>query len=185
MPALKIVEVNGSERLSPRGGDMSHWYAINSKPHQELLAESSLKILGVETLCPLFKETKVIRRKVRQSTAPLFSGYLFARFDLDRFFRGVLYARGVKKIVAFGSEPAVVDDEMIEGIRSRLQGDCVVRSGPMFLPGQPVRIQQGPLRRLEAVFERQMKGEQRAVLLLRALSYQARLVVDLQDIVNF
>ncbi|TKB63241.1 MAG: hypothetical protein E8D47_13105 [Nitrospira sp.] len=163
---------------------MNHWYAINSKPHQELLAESSLNILGVETLCPLFKETKVIRRKVRESTSPLFSGYLFARFDLDHFFRAVHYARGVKAIVAFGSEPAVIDDDMIEGIRSRLKGGCVVKSGPSFLPGQLVRIHQGPLHGLEAVFEREMKGEQRAMLLLKALSYQARLVVDLQDIVN-
>ena len=166
------------------GGDMSHWYAVNSKPHQELLAESSLKVLGVETLCPLIKEVKVIRGKVRQWTSPLFTGYLFARFDRDRFFRGVLYARGVKKIVAFGSEPAIVDDEMIEGIRSRLKWDCVVKSRSSFIPGQPVRIQQGLLLGFEAVFEREMKGEQRAVLLLRALSYQARIVVDLQDIVN-
>jgi transcriptional antiterminator RfaH len=163
---------------------MKSWYAINSKPHQELLAESSLKMLGVETLCPLSKETKVIRRKIRKSTSPLFPGYLFARFDIDRCFRGVLYARGVKRVVAFGSEPAVVDDEMIEGIRSRLMDDCVVRPGPSFLPGQPVRIQQGPLHGFEAVFEREMKGEQRAVLLLKALFYQARLVVDLQNIVN-
>ncbi len=166
------------------GGDMNHWYAINSKPHHELLAESSLKVLGVETLCPLLRETKVVRGKFRESTSPLFSGYLFARFDLDQLYRGVLYARGVKKIVVFGVEPAVVDDEMIEGIRSRLKDDCVVRSGPSFHPGQSVRIQQGPLHGLEAVFDREMKGEQRAVLLLKALFYQARLVVDLQDIVN-
>ena len=115
---------------------------------------------------------------------PFFSGYLFARFDLDRVFRGVLYARGVKEIVAFGFEPAVVDDEMIESIRSRLKDDCVVMSEPSFTPGQSVRIQHGPLHGLEAVFEREMKGEQRAVLLLKAVFYQARLVVDLQDIVN-
>jgi transcriptional antiterminator RfaH len=62
--------------------------------------------------------------------------------------------------------------------------DCVVRPGFSFLSGQPVRIQQGPLHGFEAVFEREMKGEQRAVLLLKALFYQARLVVDLQNIAN-
>lgn len=163
---------------------MNHWYAINSKPHQEFLAESSLKVLGVDTLCPLLREIKIVRGKFRESTSPLFPGYLFARFDLDQLFRGVLYARGVKKLVTFGFEPSVVDDELIESIRSRLKDDCLVRSKPLFLPGQSVRIQQGPLHGLEAVFECEMKGEQRAVLLLKALFYQARLVVDLQDIVN-
>ena len=91
---------------------------------------------------------------------------------------------GGKKIVAFGSDPAVVDEEMIDGIRSRLQDQCVTRPMLSYFPGQAVRIQQGPLNGLEAVFEREMKGGQRAVLMLKALSYQARLVVDLQGVVN-
>jgi len=53
-----------------------------------------------------------------------------------------------------------------------------------FRPGQVVRIQEGPLHGLEAIFEREMPGYQRAVLLLRALSYQARVVVDMAHIVN-
>jgi len=53
-----------------------------------------------------------------------------------------------------------------------------------FRPGQAVRIQEGPLHGLEAIFEREMPSYQRAVLLLRALSYQARVVVDIADIVN-
>jgi len=53
------------------------------------------------------------------------------------------------------------------------------------MPGQVVRIQEGPLRGVEAVFERHIPEYQRAVLLLRAISYQAKVVVDLEDIVNF
>jgi transcriptional antiterminator RfaH len=163
---------------------MKSWYAISAKPHQEFLAESNLRNLGVETFLPLLREARVIRRKPQDVTVPLFPGYLFAKFDLERSYRGILYARGVRRIVSFGSAPAVVDEELIGGIKSHTVADGVARLGSAFSQGQLVRIHRGPLHGLEAVFEREMKGEQRAILLLRALSYQARVIVDLKDIVN-
>lgn len=152
------------------GSNAMHWYAVNAKPHQERLAELNLQRLGVETFCPLLKQRKVIRRRQQISTAPLFPGYLFARFRLEDQYRAVLYARGVRNIVAFGSIPALVDEEMIAALQSRLQNGYVTVPISTFRPGQVVRIQEGPLHGLEAIFEREMPGYQRAVLLLRALS---------------
>lgn len=160
------------------------WYAINTKPHQERVAEQNLQRLEVETFCPMIQERKIIRRKNRVLTSPLFPGYLFANFSLQRQYRSVVYARGVKKVIAFGSIPAVVDKALIDAIRNRLQDGCFMSSNAEFKPGQLVRIQEGPLHGLEAIFEKEMTGSQRAVLLLRALSYQARVVVDLGQIVN-
>jgi len=54
--------------------------------------------------------------------------------------------------------------------------------------GQVLRIQEGPMRGIEAVFEREMPGQQRALLLLKTLAYQARVVVPfdhLEKIVGF
>ncbi|MGH7229504.1 MAG: transcription termination/antitermination protein NusG [Nitrospiraceae bacterium] len=161
-----------------------NWYAVNVKPHQEQLAELNLRRVGVETFCPFVKQRKTIRRRQRISTSPLFPGYLFARFRLQDQYRAVLYARGVRKIVAFGPTPATVDEEMIAAIRSRLQDGYVTVPTSTFRPGQIVRIQEGPLHGLEAIFEREMPGYQRAVLLLRALSFQARVTVDVAHIVN-
>jgi transcription antitermination factor NusG len=53
-----------------------------------------------------------------------------------------------------------------------------------LVPGDVVQIQEGPFKGLEAVFEREMGDSQRAVLLLQALSYQASLVVNLQQVVH-
>lgn len=86
-------------------------------------------------------------------------------------------------MISFGSMPAIVDESLIEAIKSRLQDGYFTLSNAEFKPGQLVRIQEGPLHGLEAVFEKEMTGSQRAVLLLRALSYQARVVVDLGQIV--
>jgi transcriptional antiterminator RfaH len=55
----------------------------------------------------------------------------------------------------------------------------------IFTPGQNVRITEGPLQGFEAIFERDMSDQERVVLLVRALSYQARVIVDAQYVVNF
>ncbi len=160
------------------------WYTVNTKPHQEILAEENLRRLGLETFCPLLKQTKLIRQKLRTAITPLFPGYLFVRFDLDIHYRAVNYARGVRRLVAFGPSPATVDEAVIESIRSRISDGYVNVSPPSFKPGQVVRIRNGPLQGLEAIFEQEMNGQRRAVLLLRALSYQARVIVDLECVVN-
>jgi len=161
-----------------------HWYAVSTKPHQEHIVEANLEKVGIETFCPRLRESRIIRRSRQITINPLFPGYVFAKFCVVRQFRTVVYARGVRNVVAFGSTPAKVDQGIIENIQAKLRDGHVVIRPQMFKTGQVVRIQEGPLCGLEAVFEREMSGQQRAMLLLRTLAYQARVVVDLQSIVN-
>src|SRR3972149_8465934 len=159
-----------------------HWYAVNTKPRQENIAQWNLKRLGVEAFCPQLKQNKVIRRKRQVVVGPLFPGYLFVRFNVDTHYRAVNYAQGVRKLVAFGPVPVVVEDEIIESIKSRLDDGCMTVPVSSLTPGQIVRIHEGPFEGFEAVFEREMSDHQRVVLLLRTLSYQARVVVDREHI---
>lgn len=159
-----------------------NWYAVNTKTHQEQQAEANLVRLGVETFCPQITLSRVIRRVRKTVIVPLFPGYLFTKLDLGNQFRSVTYARGVRKIVAFGSTPATVDEELIQAIRDRLRDGYVAGPAQVLTPGQMVRIQDGPLCGIEAVFEREMSGHQRAVLLLRTLAYQARVVVPFDQL---
>jgi transcriptional antiterminator RfaH len=172
----------GADRLNR--GNM-FWYAVKCKPHQERLAEIHLKRAGIVTLFPQIKEPKIVRRRRQVCINALFPGYLFAQFNVEPDYRTVIYCRGVRDVVSFGPNPAVVEEEMIQAIKDRLCNGYVTIRDAAFTPGQVVRIQEGPLRGIEAVFEMQLPGYQRAVLLLRAISYQAKVVVDLKDIVNF
>ena len=141
---------------------------------------------GIETFLPRLKHRKLIRRKRRTVVVPLFPGYLFSQFDMADHFRAVTYTGGVRKIVTFGVTPATMDEEVINSIKDRLDLDgYVALHPPRFTPGQVVRIHGGPLSGLEAVFEREMTDHQRAILLLRALTYQARVVVPVEQVVNF
>ena len=155
------------------------WYVIHAKPHQESAVELHLRQLGMEAFCPRLKETKIIRRKRQSVVAPLFPGYLFSRFVLKDHYRAVVYARGVRRVVCCGSTPAPIEDQLLEGIRRQHIDGCVTVPASRFAPGQTIRIREGSLCGLEAVFERELSGPQRAVLLLKALSYQARVIVAL------
>jgi transcriptional antiterminator RfaH len=161
-----------------------HWYAVNTKRHQEAQAESSLRRLGVETFYPQLRQERLIRRKRQLTICSLFPGYLFARFNFETYQRAVSYARGVRRVVVFGMTPAVVDEDIIQSIQGRLDDGYITIPTPIFTPGQVVRINEGPLQGLEAIFEEQMSDHQRVVLLLRALSYQARVIVDARYVVN-
>lgn len=159
------------------------WYVVRTKPHQERAVESNLTQIGMEILCPRIREHKIVRRKMQFVIAPLFPGYLFARFCLSQS-RMVMYASGVRNLVSFGTIPATVSSEIIDGIRGRLQDGFVDLKTPSFSRGDAVYIQEGPLRGLEAVFEKEMVGPQRAMLLMRTLACQVRVILDLKSIVN-
>jgi transcriptional antiterminator RfaH len=172
----------GDSEINVRDG--MNWYAVHTKPRQESLAEFTLHRLGVETFCPKLKQQKLIRRKRVDTINPLFPGYLFARFQVETHFRAVNAGRGVLRVVALGTTPTVVDETIISSIQQRLEDGYVTLRPVPLSPGQRVRIHDGPFQGLEAVFEKALSDHQRAVLLLQALSYHARVVVDLANVVN-
>ncbi len=178
------VAASPARPLADAGGEAieGRWYVVHAKPHQEETVESQLQQMGMEVFCPRLKQSKIIRRQRKTVVTPLFPGYLFSRFRLRDQYRAVIYARGVRRVVCFGTTPAPVDDRLIEGIRERHIEGCVVIAPHRYAAGQSVKIRDGSFCGLEAVFERELSGAQRAVLLLKALSYQARVIVDLDQI---
>ncbi len=160
------------------------WYAVHTKPHQERQAEVSLLKSGVEFFSPRIQQRKLIRRVRKVVIRPLFPGYLFARFSLTDQFRVVNYARGVRNIVTFGARPAEVDDQLVEALKERVRGGFASVRSHDFSFGQVVHIDEGPLQGFEAIFERELTDQQRVVLLLRTLAYQARVVIPLEQVCN-
>jgi transcriptional antiterminator RfaH len=159
------------------------WYLVRSKTRQECLAEANLHRWGVESFCPQIRQTKLKRGKKQAVITPLFPSYLFSRFDFGRDYRKVTYAHGVADVVMFGMTPAKVDEEIIEGIRAKMEEGFIRLNPSSLTSGDAVRIQEGPFKGLLAVFERELTGTQRVALLLKSVSYHARLVVD-RDLIS-
>jgi transcription antitermination factor NusG len=80
----------------------------------------------------------------------------------------IKYTRGVRYIV--GKEhPIVVPAEIISAIRERLNEGIVTLVLEDFSKGDRVVIREGPFKDFYGIFERNLPGRQRAMILLDAL----------------
>lgn len=157
------------------------WYLMQSKVRQERVAKFNLQRLGITTLCPLFNRVKGSRGKLHKVEEALFPGYLFVQVNITSEFRKVAYAKGVLRIVMFGSKPAVVGEDIIHSIKSRMKDGYVVVSAlstAQLNPGQTVRVKSGPFNGFEAIFEQEFSGTQRVALLMKVVGYQGRIIID-------
>lgn len=160
--------------------DSLRWYVINTHVRQEERANENLMSWGVETLHP-----KLRTRRYNQFTGvptyltqPLFPRYLFAKFNAREQLSKIRFTRGVQNIVSFGEHPAPVDDKIIDIIRERIDENGFVKQNDELKPGDKVVISAGPLRNLVGIFEREVKGSDRITILLTAIEFQGRLVVE-------
>ncbi len=154
------------------------WYAIHTKPRQESVVETALQREGLKTFLPKLRRKKTVRRKYQWVTSPLFPNYLFAHFDVAQSGRLVRYAKGVINIVSFGGRPAVVDESIILTILAHCEGDVVTIQPPSLKPGDQVQILEGPLAGLKGIFQRELSGTERVVILLQSMGLGARVEVS-------
>lgn len=142
------------------------WHAVHTKPRQEAIAEVFLSQSGIETFYPKIAPGK-----------PLFTGYLFTKFDAETQLRLVKYSKGVSSIVSFGEKPATVDESLIEEIKVRMKDGLVILDPPTFTKGESVEIKEGPLEGVWGIFDSRIKDSDRVIILLNAISSQSRMVV--------
>lgn len=155
------------------------WYVIYTHPKQEARAANNLAAWGLETFFPRIREGRGLPYKPAfQTTKPLFARYIFARFDANVLFQKVCFTRGVHSVVSFGGTPTAVDDEIIEFIKSQLGPDGFVNLCEEFKPNERVIIKGGPLKNLEGIFLQQVNEGERVAILLDAVSYQGRLIIE-------
>jgi transcription elongation factor/antiterminator RfaH len=156
-----------------------NWYAIYTKPMEESRVELNLKSRGIETFAPKIKARRdnQFTGKPVYVTTPLFSRYTFAKFNLAASLHKVNFMRGVQYVVRFDGCPVVIDDEVIEIIRSRVNEKGFVRLDD-FQPGDKVIIKSGPFKNLTGIFNAALKDNERVSVFLTAVSYQNRVVVE-------
>jgi len=170
-----MERIMDSERVEDR-----KWYVVHTNPKQEERANSNLVAWGIETL-----HAKLKMRRHNQFTGvptfitqPLFPRYLFAKFNAREQLSKILFTRGVHDVVCFGDSPACVSEDIIDVIRARIDQNGFVKVNDDLKPGDRVVISGGPLKNLIGVFEREVKGSERIMILLTAIGYQGHLEVD-------
>lgn len=153
------------------------WYAVYTKPKREDGAASALRNAGVEVFNPKLKQRKYSKGAYKDMIGPLFPCYLFVRFEATAPSRMIKYTRGIRKIVG-GDSPWPVPDEIIDLLKSREEDGLIALKPPELRGGDRVKITQGPMQGLDGIFEREIGGQERVILLLNAIEYQARVVIE-------
>jgi transcriptional antiterminator RfaH len=173
MPALTTSEVIDAPR----------WYVIHTHLRQEGRAERNLAVMGVGTYNPQIQERRYNQFTGRPTDfkKPLFPQYIFARFSLSSLLVKVMSTKGVRNVLRFGGAPVPVEDEVIAFIKSRQQEDGLVSLGE-FKKGDEVEIKSGPLQKLVGIFDKEISGSRRIIILLDAVSFQGNIVVEREKV---
>lgn len=158
---------------------MRQWYCIYTKPHQEENVCIRVgELAGTEALNPKLKRKKYGRAGVKEVTEELFPSYVFSKLDLFEHYHTVRYTRGVKRFVGDGSgNPFVVEESLIDILRSRMKDGFVHLEYPRLNAGEKVVLLDGPFRGLTGLFLNELKPGERVMVLLNTIQYQARIEV--------
>lgn len=156
------------------------WYVLHTKSNQEARAASNLRAWNVEIFSP---HIKTFRRnqytgKPTNVIKPLFSRYIFARFEAESMLHKIRNTRGICGVVSFGGGPTPVNDEIINLIQLRMTQDSFVRLDEEYSSGEELMIKDGPFKGMAGIFNHLTKSADRVMMLLSAVNYQVQIVVE-------
>ena len=152
------------------------WYAVYTKPKKEDSVAFLLQNIGLEVLNPKIKFRKFKRNRLTDVIEPLFPCYLFANFDKDKYSHLITYTRGVRYVVG-KKNPLAVQDEVVNVIKDGIEDNNIIVIKPStFKNGDKVLIKDGPFKDFYGIFEKEIKGHERVMILLETI--QCRLELD-------
>jgi len=159
---------------------MKSWYCIYTKPKQEdLVCKRLMELPDIELFNPKLKARKYVRSRLTEVVEELFPSYVFSKFNPYRYFHMIKYTRGVKRFVGdCTGTPYVVDEQIIEVIRSKMSDGFVRLDVSEMRQGEEVMITEGPFSGLTGLFLNETKPNERVMILLNAIQYQLKVEVD-------
>ena len=165
------------------------WHVIHTKVKEEFRALENLEAQGFEVFLPTCQVQKKQQGKIKLSTEPLFSRYLFIRLsDVSSNWFPIRSTRGVSQLLRFGalSEPVVLPDPIIDCLKQRCAKEEPLHE--LFNSGEMLEITEGPFKGFVGFFEKLKTlpdGISRALLLVEVLGSTQRLHLELSQLRKF
>ncbi len=146
----------------------TNWLTLYTKPKLERRVCDALQARNVEAYLPVVLQFSTHLRQ--REHVPFFPCYLFAQVDPESTaYAELAWTPGLRRVVRFDGRPAWLPAAVIAGLREHLdelERHGYFSPGCKFQPGDRVRIQSGPLKDLDAVFDRALSKEGRVRILL-------------------
>lgn len=128
------------------------WYALTVKPRYEFKVLEGIKSLGeAEGFVPSYQDKRRWSDRVKILDVPLFTGYVFAKFNVDSVRVPILRLGGVKSIVAVSGGATPIPEPEIANLRGLVSSGFALQEWPFLKKGQRVRVEHGPLRGVEGI----------------------------------
>ncbi|MEM9151626.1 MAG: transcription/translation regulatory transformer protein RfaH [Cyanobacteria bacterium P01_F01_bin.3] len=163
---------------------MLNWYAVQTKPRREDVAEQNLKRQGYDTYLPELRLRRFRRGKWENAVEPLFPRYLFIRADsAQQSLSPVGSTPGVATLVRFGHLLRPVPDSIIDNLRQLEDPDTHQHNADAWSHqrGAEVRVLAGSFSGLTGIFHAAI-GEERALLLIELLGRQNKVTIPMDAI---
>ncbi len=153
------------------------WYAIRVKSRCEKMVSDQLQQKGYEQFLPMYWSRRLWSDRVKVLQLPLFTGYLFCRFDIEKRL-AILRTTGVVNIVGKGRVAVPVDPQQLEDVRLAVTCGQNVKPWASLEVGQRVRVELGPLRGVVGALVRYKNESQ---LILRVDLMQRAMAVEVAE----
>ena len=146
---------------------MEKWIAVYTKSRHEKVVIQELENKNIEAYCPIFKERRQWSDRKRWVEFPLFRSYVFAKIELKNSIY-ILQTTGVHHIIKFQGNISIIPDEIIQNIKSIIDGCFTVEQVEYFVKGDEVIVVDGPLKGMEGIVVK-IKNENKLVLKVAAI----------------
>lgn len=167
--------------MAPGAGRAS-WYAVQTRSNFEKRVAMELMRKGLESYCPVFHEEHAWSDRTKTVAMPLFSGYVFARFQDGGSVRSsIVQTHGAVRILGAGPALFPIPDREIESVRKMLSTGRFCSPHHYMQEGAVVRVRRGPLKDLEGILIK-IKKQARLVLSVTLLSRSVATEVSLNDV---
>ena len=158
--------------------DAKLWYVIRTAPKREIDVGSGLSEIRVESYCPKMKFFRAVKRpkpnrpKKEVVEAALFTSYVFAGFPIGQHphWFDVRAVDGIHSVLGHQGTPQPISHWIVDRLRAdEADGKFdSTRELPKYLPGQGVKVKDGPFAGYFANVER-LSATDRVKVLLKIL----------------
>ena len=152
------------------------WFALQVRAKHESGVAQFLEGKGYTWFLPTYKLRKRLCDRFKVADAPLFPGYLFCRFDVQKRLP-ILTTPGVIQIVGYNRMPVPIDESEIDALQMLVQSGLPNQPWPYVRIGDRVQIEAGPLRGIEGILVA-VKAGHRLILSVTLLQRSVAVQID-------
>jgi transcription antitermination factor NusG len=152
------------------------WLCAQVRSGSEFRTASGLNERGYESFVPVFEQKRRWSDRFKIVESPLFSGYVFLRFNAASVYPAVT-TPGILRLVGTDRMPATVEDSEIEALQFMTQTGLLCGPCAFLEVGHEVEVRLGPLASLRGKIVR-FKNKQRLVLSVNLIRQSVFVEVD-------